>query len=82
MKITKVRIAEGGRIVIPAKFRDSLGLKIGQDATLQLIDNALVLMNPTEAIRRAQSMVRKSISSDVSLVDQLIAERRAEARDE
>ncbi|HEY1686291.1 MAG TPA: AbrB/MazE/SpoVT family DNA-binding domain-containing protein [Tepidisphaeraceae bacterium] len=82
MKITKVRITEGGRVVIPAKFRDSLGLKIGQDATLQLIDNALVLMNPTDAIRRAQSMVRKSVSSDVSLVDQLIAERRAEARDE
>ena len=75
----KVRITEGGRVVIPAGFRRSLGLEVGQEATLQLVDDTLVLMNPRQAIRRAQGLVRKNVSKDVSLVEQLIAERRAEA---
>jgi len=79
LNTTKVRIAEGGRVVIPAGFRRSLGLEVGQEATLQLIDDTLVLMNPRQAIRRAQALVRKNVSKDVSLVEQLIAERRAEA---
>jgi bifunctional DNA-binding transcriptional regulator/antitoxin component of YhaV-PrlF toxin-antitoxin module len=82
MKTTKVRITEGGRVVIPAEFRHSLGLEVGQDATLQLVDDTLVLMNPRHAIRRAQALVGKRVPRNVSLVEQLIAERRAEAERE
>jgi bifunctional DNA-binding transcriptional regulator/antitoxin component of YhaV-PrlF toxin-antitoxin module len=78
----KTRIAPGGRVVIPARFRRSLGLEVGQEATLQVADGILLVMNPKQAIRRAQAMVRKRIPSDISLVHQLIAERRAEAERE
>ena len=77
-----VRVTEGGRVVIPAEFRRLLGLEVGQEASLQVVDNALVLMNPRQAIRRAQGLVRKAVPEDASLVEQLIAERRAEARRE
>ena len=76
---TRVRIAEGGYVAIPAEFRRSLGLEVGQDATLEMIDGALVLMNPQHVIHSAQELVRKHIPAGTSLVDQLIAERRTEA---
>ncbi len=37
------------------------------------------LFTPRQAIKRAQDMVRRYVPEGVSLVDELIAERRAEA---
>jgi AbrB family looped-hinge helix DNA binding protein len=79
MTTTRVKVAEGGRIVIPAEYRKRLGVQVGDDVILQLDDGEIRLFTVREAIRRAQAMVRRYVPEGVSLVDELIAERRAEA---
>jgi AbrB family looped-hinge helix DNA binding protein len=77
------RIGEGGRIIIPAEYRRALGLKTGDDVILSLGNGELHILPRKEALRRAKAIVRRHIPEGVSLVDELIAERRAEAaRDE
>jgi hypothetical protein len=49
---------------------------------LILEEGAVRILTPQEAIRRAQAIVRSYIPGDESLSDDLIAERRREARDE
>ena len=79
MQTTRVKVAEGGRVVIPAEYRKRLGLRVGDNVILQLDDGEIRLYTVREAIRRAQEMVRRYVPEGVSLVDELIAERRAEA---
>ena len=78
----KARISENGRIVIPAAFRKAMGLKGGDTVTLSLDDGGLHIQTQRQRIARAQAMVREFIGSERSLADELIAERRQEAKRE
>jgi AbrB family looped-hinge helix DNA binding protein len=74
-----VRIAPGGRLVIPAEFRKALGVEVGDAMVIELKDGELRLRSLDAAIRRAQEIVRKYVPEGVSLADELIRERRQEA---
>jgi len=75
-----VKIAPGGRVVIPAAFRKALGVSVGDDLVISLEDGELRLRSRDAAIKRVQAMVRRYIPDDGrSLADELIAERRQEA---
>jgi AbrB family looped-hinge helix DNA binding protein len=74
-----VRLGPDGRVVIPAAFREAIGLKEGDVLFARLEDGEVRLLTPTAAIRRAQALVRQYVPEGVSLVDELIAERRKEA---
>jgi AbrB family looped-hinge helix DNA binding protein len=82
MKQEHVRLADGGRIIIPAEFRRSLGLEVGDDVVLILDGGAIHLMARSEAVRRAQAMAAQYLVSSPSLSTELIQERREEAADE
>jgi AbrB family looped-hinge helix DNA binding protein len=79
MNAVRTKIGEGGRIVIPAAYRRALGLKVGDSVTLVLDDDQLRLTTRRAAIKRAQRILRQYVPEGVSLVDELIAERRGEA---
>jgi AbrB family looped-hinge helix DNA binding protein len=80
MPSRRVRIASGGRVVIPADFRNALGVETGDDMVIELNGDELRLRSRQPAIRRVQALVRKYIPDDGrSLADELIAERREEA---
>ena len=79
MKWVRTTIGEGGRVVIPAEFRKSLGLKVGEIVMVGLEEGEIRIQSLREAIRRAQEMVREVVPEGRSLVDELIAERRREA---
>ena len=76
----RVKIAPGGRIVIPAAYRQALEVKEGDDIVLRLDDGELRLISPALGIKRAQEIVRRHVPEGVRLSDELIAERRAEAK--
>jgi AbrB family looped-hinge helix DNA binding protein len=78
----RVRIGPEGRIVIPAGFREQLGLKDNDSLLASLEDGEIRLLTMSAAVRRAQRMVRQAVPEGVSLVDELIAERRREAERE
>ena len=76
------KLGEGGRLVIPAEYRKALGLHTGDEVMLILEEGAVRISTPQEAIRRAQAIVRSYIPGCESLADELVADRRREARDE
>ena len=75
----RTQVGEGERVVIPAAFRSVLGIDVGDYVFLRLEDSEVCLFTPREAIRRAQELVSQFVPDDVSLADELIAERRVEA---
>lgn len=68
-----------GQLVIPEEIRQELGLNEGELVTMQIVDGELRIISAHEGIRRAQEIARKYIIPGQSIVDELIAERRAEA---
>jgi bifunctional DNA-binding transcriptional regulator/antitoxin component of YhaV-PrlF toxin-antitoxin module len=75
----RTQVGEGGRVVLPAAFRVALGIEVGDPVFLRLEDNELRVFTPRAAVCRAQELVSRFVPDEVSLVDELIAERRAEA---
>ncbi len=75
-------IGDGGRIVIPAHFRQALGLRKGSMVTLSLHNGDLRITSREQALKRIQDRICRLVPPGVSLVDELIRERREEARRE
>jgi AbrB family looped-hinge helix DNA binding protein len=78
----KVRLGPDGRVVVPAVFREALGLKEGDVLFARLEGGEVHLLTPKAAMLRAQALVRQFVPEGVSLVDELISERRREAERE
>jgi len=74
----RTKLTEGGRIVIPAEYRQALGLRIGDEVILRLENREVRIFTPEQAIEHAQELVRRYIPEGRSLSDELIAERRME----
>ena len=79
---TTLRVAEGGRIVIPAEVRARLDLDVGSDLVMTVEDDHATLMNAKAARRRARRRVRRYIAPGASLSAELLAERKQEAAGE
>ena len=79
---TRLRINQNGRLVIPASFRKALGIKPGDEVILQLEEDELRITTMKHRIERAQRRARQYVKPGVSLVDELIAERREAAKRE
>lgn len=79
---TRLRVNENGRVVIPAAFRKALGINAGDQLVLRIEDDELRIMTLKRRLERAQRLVRKYVKPGVSLVDELIAERREAAKHE
>jgi AbrB family looped-hinge helix DNA binding protein len=82
MNELRTLIAKNGRIVIPSSFRRALGIEPGEELILRLEENELRITTPRLRLERIQKMIRESIPTDRSLADELIAERREEAKRE
>lgn len=67
---------------MPAKLRKALQIEAGDEIVLRLENGSLRLIPLHQAVSLAQEAVRKYAPKDVSLVDELIQARRAEARSE
>ena len=79
----KTKVSEGGRVVIPIEIRESMSIKEGDAVLWDFHDGVATLTTRRTQLKEAQAMVRKYVHKEVSLVDELIADRRAEnARDE
>jgi AbrB family looped-hinge helix DNA binding protein len=76
------KISAGGRIVIPADFRRQLGADVGDEVILRLVEGEIHVLTKAQAIRKAQALVRKSVGKDRSLVNELLQDRRKEAKRE
>lgn len=78
----RAHINENGRIVIPASFRQALGIEIGDEVVLRLEDDELRITTQRRRIQRAQRRARQYVKRGRSLVGELLAERRAASKRE
>ena len=79
MTAIRSKMVEGGRILVPAAIRRAMRLEKGDTVLLELHGDELRVRSAAAALRRLQESLRDKIPPGVSLVDELIAERRAEA---
>jgi AbrB family looped-hinge helix DNA binding protein len=76
-----VRVGPKGRVVVPVEIRRELGLEEGTELVARVSRARIVLEPRHGALRRLRSFF-DDVPADTSLVDDLIAERRRDARHE
>ncbi len=72
-------MGKGGVIRLPAAVLTSMCVAEGDQVQLALDGGVVRVLSRAAAIREAQELVRRYVPEGVSLVDELLAERRAEA---
>lgn len=77
--IEHVKLADDGRIVIPATARRELGLKSGDTLVLESDGTSLLIRTAETVLEETQAYFRQYLTPGQSVVEELIAERRAEA---
>jgi AbrB family looped-hinge helix DNA binding protein len=78
----KTRLSADGGIVIPADIREQLGVKPGDPVLMEVEGEVLRIESYPTRIARIQRELAHLIVPGVSIADELIAERREEARRE
>lgn len=74
----EIQLGAQGRVVIPAALRKALHLEQGDRLIARKVGDSLVLER-REAVEKRLADRFRHIPQEVSLADELIAERRAEA---
>jgi len=73
----EVTVGPEGRVLIPAEVRRAAGLEPGTRAVVR-VEGEQVVIVPREAVKRRLRQMFSGVAG--SMADELIAERRAEAR--
>ena len=74
----KIRVAADGTVVVPAAAINALSLKQGDPLFVRIAEGELHLLTRRSVTWRVQSLVREFVPEGVSLVDELIEDRRRE----
>ncbi len=74
-----LQMSADGRLLIPATMREAMLMGAAGTVSARVVDGELRLVSPQVAVKRLQDYVRKADTGSGSVVDELIAERRAEA---
>lgn len=83
MSVLHSQIEADGRVKVPTQIMDILDLETGNNIEFLVKGRTVsILPGAQERIRRVQERMKKFIQPGVSVVDELIAERRLEAENE
>ena len=77
----EVTVGPQGRLVVPAALRRRLGIETG-DVLIASAQQDRLVLEPRDAILSRVRQRLAVVPADVSMVDELIAERREEAKRE
>jgi AbrB family looped-hinge helix DNA binding protein len=80
-RLAEVRVGPQGRVVIPARMREELGIGAGELLVARIEEGRVVLERRENVLRRVRGRFA-TVPTEASLVDALISERREEARRE
>ena len=82
--VAPVRLTVGadGRLSIPVELRRAMMLDGASSVTARVVDGELRVLAPACAIRKLQNMIAQADKGSGSVVDELVEERRAEAKRE
>ena len=74
----RVTLGPGGRFVIPKKLRQAMEVEVGDSMTAKVVDGELRVMGSKAGLRKVQEMIARRVPPGVSLVDELLKDRRRE----
>jgi AbrB family looped-hinge helix DNA binding protein len=77
--IFHAKIGIGGRLVIPAEARQKLHLDEGAEVVLEVDDHGLRIAGLQQTVKEVQEYFRRFVPEAISVVDELLQERREEA---
>lgn len=77
----KVRVGADGSAIVPAKAIDAIA-KPGDVLFVRIDDGEVLLLTREAVTRRVQALAREFVPQGVSLVDELLEDRRREAEAE
>jgi AbrB family looped-hinge helix DNA binding protein len=73
-----IKVTEGGRVVIPSRIRETIGVSAGDELLLAADADSVRLFTFQQAISDAQALVAKYIPPNADLLGDLKAMRQAE----
>lgn len=82
LQSTRVRVDTAGRVTLPAELRHKLGIEPGQELILAEDNQGIRLQTFAQAVHAAQEAFAPYRIPGQSVVDELIRERREEAKRE
>jgi antitoxin PrlF len=82
MTIQRGKLVSGGRLQLPAELRRELSLVDGDTVLMEVVDGELHIRPLRDAVARVQARLRQFVPADLSLSEELIADRRAAAERE
>ncbi|MBV8688346.1 MAG: AbrB/MazE/SpoVT family DNA-binding domain-containing protein [Alphaproteobacteria bacterium] len=82
MNAERGKLVSGGRLQIPSRVRRELGLKDGDSVVMTLAEGELRVRPLRDVVAAIQLRLRRHVPEGVSLSEELIADRRAEAADD
>lgn len=82
MNAQRGKLVSGGRLQVPAAFRQAMGVADGDALIMELVDNELRIRPLGDALARVRQRLAPYVPNGVLLSDELIADRRAAAADE
>ena len=80
--VYRARLDRSGRIVLPQPVREGLRLTCGDEVLVIRQGDDYRIETPSQALQAAQEYFRSLVPASVSLVDELLAERRSEVERE
>lgn len=81
MSLARVKIGTNGRLIVPAKLRKEIGLSDGKTVVIETVEGELRVRKMEDVIHNAQERLKKYLG-EISLSEELISERREEAKRE
>jgi AbrB family looped-hinge helix DNA binding protein len=76
----KLKLGDGGRVVIPAAMREEMGVRPGDTLIAHVRDGELRIRSWLGNLKRIQSELSSLKKPGESVVDEFLAERREEQR--
>ena len=76
----KLKLGDGGRVVIPAAMREEMGVKPGDLLIVHVSDGELRVRSWLDNLKRIQAELSALKRPGESVVDEFLAERREEQR--
>jgi AbrB family looped-hinge helix DNA binding protein len=75
-----VKLGKGGRVVIPASLRRQMGVTVGDELVFRCRDGHLEILPARQAVLAAQELVKRYTGGKRNLAQELIVERRQDAK--
>ncbi len=79
MEAIHTTIGQGGRVVIPAFFRERYGIAEGDEVVLRCDDAGIHIATADLALATLQNIAKRRLKKK-KVVDSFLAQRRAEAK--